>query len=204
MTETSTATMFQELPGPALIALAVALVVYPASLLEPWQPPVALTGFALGGVSAVLLLYGVHSRQQGQSQIAAALLPFGLFWLSLISYEVFPALGLGRHPDALTMFSYLSLWAMFSAILFLGSFRRSVALQGLYGTLMCALLALSMDHLRGDQVFLWLGCGFAFLAAVIALYMALAQCLNNRCRREVLRLGHWDPEDDVSTDENLV
>lgn len=192
MTDTSTTATLQELPGPALIALAVALLTYSASLLEPWQPPVPVTGFVLGGAATIQLFYGLRSRQQGQSQIAATLLPFGLFWLSLISYEVYPALGIGRHPDAITMFSYLSLWAMFSAILFLGSFRRSIALQGLYGAVMCTLLALSMNYLRDDRVFLWIGCGCGLLASTIALYMALAQFLNNRSGREVLRLGHWD------------
>lgn len=196
MTDTSTMATIQELPGPALIALAVSLLTYTASLLEPWQPPVPVTGILLGCAAVILLFYGLHSHQQGQPQITATLLPLGLFWLSLISYEVFPALGLGRHPDAVTMFSYLSLWGMFSAILFLGSFRRSIALQGLYGAVMCALLALSMDHLREDQVFLWIGCAWGFLASLIAVYIAIAQAVNERSGKEILRLGHWCTENE--------
>ncbi len=200
MTDTSSFVLSEELPGPALLAFAAALVVYLLSLLGFFQLPVLITGIVLASAAVIQLLYGVRRQQQGQPQEAATLLPFGIFWLSLISYDIFPQLGLGRHPDAITMFCYLSLWGMFSAILFLGSFQRSVSVQVFYGAMMCSLLALSTDHLRDDQVFLFLGSGCGFLASVLALYIALAQMVNGHLGREVLLLGHWQKEPDDNTD----
>lgn len=180
-----------ELPGPALLALAVSLLIYLFSLLGPYSPPVLLSGILLMCGGVIQLTYGLLSQQQGHPRAAATLLPFGFFWLSLISYEIFPELGIGRHPNAITMFSYLSLWALFAAILFLGSFRRSIAVQTLYGTFMCSLLALSMNHLRDDQIFLFLGCLCGLIAALTALYIAVAQTINKNIGREILPLGHW-------------
>lgn len=185
-----------ELPGPALLALAISLLIYLLSLLGPYSPPVLLTGIVLVCAGVIQLSCGLRSHQQGHPRAAATLLPFGLFWLSLISYEVFPELGVGRHPNAITMFAYLSLWALFAAILFLGSFRRSLAVQTLYGAIMCSLLALSMNHLRDDQVFLLLGCLCGFVASMTALYIAIAQSLNGYVGRSLLPLGHWYEQED--------
>ena len=155
-----------------------------------------LTGIVLVSAGIIQLTCGMRSQQQGNPRVAATLLPFGLFWLSLISYEVFPELGIGRHPNAITMFSYLSLWALFAAVLFLGSFRRSLAVQTLYGAIMCSLLALSMNHLRDDQIFLLLGCLCGFVASMTAFYIAIAQSLNGYKGRSVLPLGHWYEQGD--------
>jgi uncharacterized protein len=188
-----------ELPGPALLALAVSLLIYLFSLLGAYSPPVLFSGIILVCGGVIQLTYGLRSHQQGHPRAAATLLPFGFFWLSLISYEIFPELGIGRHPNAMTMFSYLSLWALFAAILFLGSFRRSIAVQTLYGAIMCSLLALSMNHLRDDQVFLLLGCLCGFIASLTALYIAIAQTINESRGRDVLPLGHWNDQwEDVS------
>lgn len=192
MTAPSPQVSQQELPGPALLALASSLLIYLLSLLGSYSPPVLLTGIVLVCGGVIQLTCGLRSHQQGHPRAAATLLPFGLFWLSLISYEVFPELGVGRHPNAITMFSYLSLWALFAAILFLGSFRRSIAVQTLYGAIMCSLLALSMNHLRNDQVFLLLGCLSGFVASMASFYIAVAQALNEHKGRSVLPLGHWD------------
>ncbi len=184
----------QELPAPALVALAVSLLIYLFSLLGPYSPPVMLSGIILVCGGVIQLTYGLRSQQQGHPRAAATLLPFGFFWLSLISYEIFPELGLGRHPNAITMFSYLSLWALFAAILFIGSFRRSIAVQTLYGAIMCSLLSLSMNYLRDDQIFLLLGCLCGFIASLTALYIALAQIINENRREEVFPLGHWNEQ----------
>ena len=177
------------LPNLGLLALAALLVVYLLNQFETCRPPLLCTGGVLFTGGLLLLLLGVRSQQSGRNYAAAALLPLGLFWLSLISYEVFPEFGLGRHPDGITMFAYLSLWGMFMAVLFLGSFRQNPVVQALYGTMMFSFLALAMDHLRNDQVFLALGSLTGLGAGCVALYLALAQYLEERCGFPVLPLG---------------
>lgn len=189
MTDSSSSVSFLEFPSPALVALALSLTVYLLSLLGAYQPPALLTGIVLVSGAVVQLMYALYGHQQGDSRTAATFLPFGIFWLSLVSYNVFPELGLGRHPNDLTMFSYLSLWGFFVAILFLGSFRRSLAVQVLFGTLLFSLLSLSMNHLRGDRVFLGIGCLCGFLSAFAAVYIAVAQTVNRQLRRYVVPLG---------------
>ena len=178
------------LPNLGLLALATLLTVYLLNQFEPCRPPLLCTGGVLFGGGLLLLLLGVRSRQSGRNYAAAALLPLGLFWLSLISYEVFPEYGLGRHPDGITMFAYLSLWGMFMAVLFLGSFRQNPVVQSLYGTMMFSFLALAMDHLRSDEVFLALGGVTGLGASCVAFYLALAQYLEQHYGVPVLPLGN--------------
>lgn len=190
MSDSSAFVSSLEFPSPALAALALSLAIYLLSLLGSYRPPALLTGIILVCGAVVQLMYALYSRQRGDSRTAAIFLPFGIFWLSLVSYSVFPELGLGRHPNAITMFSYLSLWGFFVAILFLGSFRRSLAVQIFFGSLVFSLLSLSMNHLRDDQVFLFIGCLCGFFSSLTAVYIAVAQVVNKRLQRYIVPLGY--------------
>ncbi len=189
MTGSSSSVSSLELPSPALIALALSLTIYLLSLLSVTRPPALLTGIILVFSAVVQLAYALFSQQRGDSRTAATLLPFGIFWLSLVSFNVFPELGLGRHPNAITMFSYLSLWGFFVAILFLGSFRRCLAVQIFFGSLVFSLLSVSMNYLREDQVFLFIGCASGFISSMAAVYIAVAQAFNQRMQRYIIPLG---------------
>lgn len=179
------------LPSIGLLALAATLAIYILSLSESYRPPLFITGAILLCGGCLQLLIGIWSQKHGRVSSARALLPLGIFWLSLISYEIFPAMGLGQHPSSMTMFSFLSLWGLFLAILFLGSFRQSVAIQALYGFMMFSFAALAMNHLRADHIFLLIGCGTGILASLVALYIVLAQNYNRLAGRKVLPLGEW-------------
>lgn len=189
MSSSSSSVSSLEFPSPALAALALSLTIYLLSLLGTPRPPALLTGIILVCGAVVQLMYALFSQQKGDSRSAAIFLPFGVFWLSLVSYQVFPELGLGRHPNAITMFSYLSLWGGFVAILFLGSFRRSLAVQVFFGSLLFSLLSLSMNYLRDDLVFLYIGCFCGFFSSLAALYIAAAQIVNQRLQRYMVPLG---------------
>ncbi len=165
----------KQLPGFGLLALGVSLLAYvfcKANIVESSACYVGLLLFISGSMQ---IMIGMRSQKRGNSYAAGILLPFGMFWLSLISYEIFPKLGYGDTPSAIATFSYLSLWMLFVAILFLRSFRHSLSTQALYGTMMACLMLLSLDQLRADQVFLIAGCIFGLCAALIAMYMAITQ-----------------------------
>ena len=179
----------ERFPGLGLLALATTLIVYILSQLDGWKPPLLLTAAILVTGGSVQLLVGLRSQMTGQVRSAVTLLPLGIFWLSLISYQVFPQLGFGHRPGSIAMFSFLSLWGLFMALLFLGSFRQSLAVQILYGTMMFSFLALAMDNLRQDQVFLMIGCAIGVGASLVSVYMFAAQLMHHIYGRDILPLG---------------
>ena len=86
--------------------------------------------------------------------------------------------------------TYLSMWGLFTAVMFLGTLRLNRALQFVFGslTILFALLAIGdftnasagFKHFTGYE---GLVCGFA------AIYTGLAQVLNELYGRTVLPLG---------------
>jgi len=190
------------LPSLGLFSLAITLAVYILNLSQYYNPPAYVTGGILLSGGIIQLGLGVWSHQKGRVCSACTLFPLGIFWLSLMSYDVFPSVGLGTHPNQITMFSFLSLWGLFLTVLFLGSFRQSVAIQTLYGFMMFSFAALAMDHLRADNVFLLIGCGTGIIASLVAFYIALAKNINGLFKREILPLGEWScfEEGDVDAD----
>ncbi|MCK4621043.1 MAG: acetate uptake transporter [Desulfuromonadales bacterium] len=175
MNDNSCSNQQKNLPPCGLLALGISLVAYIFCQAGLFESSVYYSGIILLIAGGIQIMIGLRSQQQGNSYAAAILLPFGFFWLSIIGYEIFPRLGFGQHPGSTAMFAYLTMWAMFVAIQFLGSFRQNLTMQYLYGTMMVCLLSLSIDQLREDQVFLAIGCVFGVVAAFVAISTALTQ-----------------------------
>ncbi|PLY04394.1 MAG: hypothetical protein C0622_02970 [Desulfuromonas sp.] len=186
MTDT---TCSESLPKMGLLALAISLSAYISCQAGLLAKPTCLIVFILIVSGSVQIVSALRYQNQGRTRAAGTFLPLGIFWLSIIGYQIFPRLGIGRFPSSVAIFSYLSLWALFVAILFLASFHQNVAILSLYGSMMMSFMALAADQLRHDGIFLIIGCTCGFVAAFFAFYICLAQFLEERTRRKVLPLG---------------
>jgi succinate-acetate transporter protein len=170
----------KRLPSFGLLALGVSLLAYIFCKADMFEFSAYYIGCLLLLTGSIQIVVGIRSQKKGHPYAAGTLLPLGMFWLSIIGYEIFPMLGYGESPSAMATFLYLSLWALFVAILFLRSFRQSTSMRYLYGTMMVCLMLLSLDQLRNDQVFLLVGCAFGLCSALVAMYMAVHNTLINR------------------------
>ena len=192
MKNSQTSPVSAPLPSLGLLALSVTLITYAVGQSGPIKPPPTSLGtvLLLGGI---LQIYSsLCARQAGQhSATTIALLPLGLFWLSLVGLEIFPALGFGELPNPAAMVAYLSMWGFYASLLFLNSFRQNHALQTLFGGLMICLLLLALGNLRQNPVFLISGGISGLVAGLAAGYTALAQLCNQGVGRTVLPLGQW-------------
>ncbi len=166
-------------PSLGLLALCVTLITYSVGHLGPLKPPPTSLGtvLLLGGILQIYA--GLCSRRGGrQATTTVALLPLGLFWLSLIGLEIFPALGFGEPPSPAARVAYLSMWGFYASLLFLNSFQQHRLLQTLFGSLMICLLLLALGSLRENRVFLVSGGVAGLIAGLAAGYTALAQLCN--------------------------
>lgn len=176
------------IPSLGLLALALTLLTYSLGQSGLVTPPAGSLGTVLLLGGGLQLMAGLQTRNP---RAGAVFLPLGLFWLSLISFDVFPALGYGRHPLPVVMAAYLSMWGVFSALLFFASFRQSRALQLVFGALMSCLLLLALGKLTGNSIFLFSGGCAGVGSALAAGYTSLAQLCNQSSGRAVLPLGVW-------------
>ncbi len=93
---------------------------------------------------------------------------FGILDLLNRTFSVHPALGL-----------FFLCWTIFSAVLFLSSFRTNVALLGTLGFLFLGFLFLTIGELAGGVFVLFaVGGWLAIISALLAWYTALAGLLS--------------------------
>ena len=192
------------IPSLGLMALALTIITYAFNQTGLIDPPVSSLGTVLllgGGVQIVI---GLRTYRPGNTTASATLLPLGLFWLSLIGFEVFPELGYGKHPSPVAMVAYLSMWGFFAALLFLGSFRQSHALQLVFASLMICLIFFALGTLKENRILLLCGGMSGIICGLAAGYTALAQLYNQWAGRSILPLGSWDSRLDDKIDESLV
>lgn len=174
-----------------LLALAISISTYAVNQTGYMATSAASLGIILLVGGGLQIMSALRSRQTGSLSATATLLPLGLFWLSLIAFEVFPQLGLGQTPSPVTIVAYLSMWGLFAAILFLGSFQQSRALQLVFSALMFCLLFLAMGKLRSNPVFLVVGGVSGIICGLAAGYTGLAQLFNQWMGRSIFPIGQW-------------
>ena len=179
------------IPSSGLIALAVSIGSYAFSQTSFLSTSASALGFILLLGGGLQIMAGIRSQHAGRLAATATMLPLGLCWWSLIAFEVFPQLGYGQSPDEVTMVAYLSMWGLFAAILFLGSFQQSRALQLVFAALMFSLLFLAMGKLRNNQVFLVVGGISGVVCGLAAGYTGLAQLFNQWMGRPIFPIGQW-------------
>jgi len=145
-------------------------------------------GICYGGIAQIIA--GIMEWKKGNTFATTAFISYGFFWLSLVVLIVLPKLNLAAPTDETSKAAYLAMWGLFTAVMFLGTFRLNRALQVVFGTLtvLFFLLAIgdatnasaSFKHFTGFE---GLVCGFA------AIYAGLAQVLNELAGKTVLPLG---------------
>lgn len=192
-----------KIPSLGLLALALSASTYAFSQTGLTQTPATTLGTILLLSGGLQIMAGVHSRNHGILSATATLLPLGMFWLSLIGFEVFPKLGFGQSPNAVTMVAYLSMWGLFAAILFLGSFQQSRALQLVFAALMFCLIFLAMGKLRNNPIFLVIGGVSGIICGLAAGYTGLAQLFNQWMGRSFFPTGQWHGGLEADGEEQL-
>ena len=145
-------------------------------------------GLCYGGLAQVIA--GGMEWKKGNTFAATAFLSYGLFWLSLVTLLILPKCGLGAASDETAMAAYLAMWGIFTAVMFVGTFRLNRALQVVFGTLAVLFFLLAIGdftnagagfkHFTGYEGVV---CGFS------AVYTGLAQVLNELFGKVVLPLG---------------
>ena len=145
-------------------------------------------GICYGGIAQIIA--GVMEWKKGNTFATTAFISYGLFWLSLVTLIVLPKLNLAEKSDETAMAAYLAMWGLFTAVLFLATFRLNRALQIVFGTLTILFFLLAYGDFSGAGPgfkhftgFEGLVCGFA------AIYTGLAQVLNEVTGKIVLPLG---------------
>jgi uncharacterized protein len=148
-------------------------------------------GICYGGIAQVIA--GIMEWKKGNTFATTAFVSYGFFWLSFVTLVLLPKIfpnNVVVVTNESAVATYLSIWGLFTAVMFLGTFRLNRALQVVFGTLTILFFLLAygdftdasagFKHFTGYE---GLVCGFS------AIYTGLAQILNELYGKIVWPLG---------------
>ena len=206
--------MDQKLANPAPLGLmgfgmtTVLLNIHNAGFF-PLDAMILAMGIFYGGVAQVIA--GILEYRKGNTFGVTAFTSYGLFWLTLVGLIVMPKLGWGPKPVEGAMAWYLFMWGLFTFMMALGTLRATRALQTVFFSLVVlfwllatrdwlaaagsATLSTTIGHVAGfEGIF----CGAS------AIYLAMAEVLNERYGRTVLPIGEPMPKETAKASQPVA
>ena len=188
-----------------LALAAFAVTTFMLSLINAHVVPVGTTpvvfavAFMFGGVAQ--LIAGIICLRNGNVFAGALFGGFGAFWLSFYAIGEFflksvPPLQAGH---ALGLFLYA--FAIYATILFIASFRTSIATVLALALLAATLFVLGAGNYTATSGLIKTGGWMGIILAGIAFYLALAELCQVEYGREYLPVGHLAKVPDESLGE---
>ena len=145
-------------------------------------------GICYGGGAQVIA--GVLEWKKNNTFGATAFTSYGAFWLSLVALILLPKIDPAWKPEENAMAAYLLMWGLFTLGLFLATFRLSVALQVVFGSLTILFFMLAWgDYSNASPGFRHLTGYEGVFCGASACYTGLALVLNEVFGKTVLPLG---------------
>ncbi|WP_413285071.1 acetate uptake transporter [Vibrio sp. MA40-2] len=152
----------------------------------PIDSMILAMGIFYGGLGQVIV--GIMCFKRGDTFGTTAFTSYGLFWLTLVGLIVMPEMGLTASPEGF-MGWYLTLWAIFTGFMFVGSLCYPTAKQVVFGSLTILFALLALRDFTGSH-FIGTIAGFeGIFVGASAIYFAMAQVLNAEFGREVMPVG---------------
>jgi succinate-acetate transporter protein len=133
-------------------------------------------GIFYGGIAQVIA--GILEWKKNNTFGATAFISYGMFWLSLVGLIVLAKIGWGEASDGITMASYLFVWGIFTAIMFIGTLKLNKALQFVFGSLTLLFFLLAFGDATNNVMIKKIAGYEGILCGISALYTGLAQVLN--------------------------
>ena len=149
-------------------------------------------GLFYGGLAQVIA--GILEYKKNNTFGMTAFISYGFFWISLVALIFMAKWGWITPTPGNALVAYLTLWGIFTLLLFFGTLRINVALQLVFGslTILFFLLAIgdatkmeSITHLAGIE---------GIICGGLAIYTGIANLLNEVYGYTVLPLGPVKPK----------
>jgi succinate-acetate transporter protein len=144
-------------------------------------------GIFYGGIAQIIA--GIMEWKKANTFGTTAFTSYGLFWLTLVGLLVLPKMGLGDKPSEVAMGSYLFMWGLFTAVMFIGTLKTNKALQFVFFSLAVLFFLLAARDFTGSAAIGTLAGYEGIICGFSAIYTGLAQVLNESFGKVVAPLG---------------
>ncbi len=143
-------------------------------------------GIFYGGLAQIIA--GIMEWKKGNTFGTTAFTSYGLFWLTLVGLVVMPNIMGVEAPNAVAMGSYLTMWGIFTAVMFVGTLKLNRALQFVFGSLTILFFLLAIGDFTGSAAIKTIAGYEGIICGLSAIYTGLAQVLNEVYGKTLLPL----------------
>ena len=144
-------------------------------------------GIFYGGIAQIIA--GILEFKTGNTFGTTAFISYGHFWLTLVALILLPKLGLIEAPPAAYMGFYLAIWGLFTFFMWFGTFGKNRTLQAVFLTLALLFFLLAIRDWTGSAFIGTLAGWEGILCGSLAIYLAMAEVINESQGREILPIG---------------
>lgn len=141
-------------------------------------------GIFYGGIAQIIA--GAMEWKKNNTFGTLAFTSYGLFWISLVGLLVMPQLGLGEAASDSAMVAYLSMWGLFTAVMFIATLKLNRALQFIFGSLTLLFVLLALGHATGNSTITQIAGYEGIICGLSSIYTAVAILLNEVYGRVVV------------------
>jgi len=151
----------------------------------PLDSMILAMGFAYGGIAQIIV--GSMEFRKGNTFGTVAFTSYGLFWWSLVVLLLLPKGSLGvEAPTTTALAAYFFIWGLFTLVMFFGTLKTNRVLQTVFMSLAILFFLLTARELTGNALIATLTGYEGIVCGLSAVYLGLAEVLNEANRRTVL------------------
>lgn len=161
------------------------LSMFNSGLVDKKGLPVVL-GLALAYGGGAQLLAGMWEFRKGNTFGATAFSSYGAFWISYWAYVTFFAKDVPAANAGSAVGLFLIAWGIFTAYMWVASFRTTAAVSLVFLLLAITFLLLGIGEAAGNDTIGKLGGWFGLATALAAWYASFAAVANFTFGRELL------------------
>ncbi len=144
-------------------------------------------GIFYGGTAQVIA--GILESKKNNTFGMTAFISYGFFWLTLVGLIVMPKLGWVAAASKPAMAAYLTVWGIFTALLFIGTLRLNRALQFVFATLTILFFLLAAGDATGNETITHIAGYEGLICGASAIYTGAAVLLNDVYGRNFWPIG---------------
>jgi succinate-acetate transporter protein len=189
--------MSEKLANPAPLGLlgfgltTVLLNLFNAGLLLSTSLSMILAmGLAYGGLAQIIA--GAMEFKKGNTFGTVAFSSYGFFWWSIVFLILLPQLVSGlpdSFADSQAMAAYFFMWGLFTFVMFFGTLKANRAIQFVFMSLAILFFMLTASRLTGNATLLNITGYEGVICGLSAVYLGLAEVLNEAHGKAFLPIG---------------
>ncbi len=153
----------------------------------PISAMILAMGVFFGGMAQIIA--GIMEFKKGNTFGTTAFTSYGLFWLTLVALIIMPKLGFAEATPDAYMGWYLVMWGIFTLFMFLGALKGNKVIRFVFFSLTLLFFLLAVRDFTGNEAIGVLAGWEGIVCGASAIYLAMAEVLNEQYDRVVLPIG---------------